>query len=67
MKIASRQVASFLAKPPDNISAILLHGSDSGLRSSQSQQLASLYSSNPDDVFSVTASAARASAASPAK
>ena len=54
MKIVSRQIASFLAKPPDNISAILLHGSDSGLRSSRSQQLATLYSDNLDDVFSVT-------------
>ena len=54
MKIAPRQIASFLAKPPDKISAILLHGSDSGLRSSRSQQLANLYSDNLDDVFSVT-------------
>ncbi len=54
MKIAPRQVASFLAKPPDNISAVLLHGSDSGLRSSRSQQLATLYSDDLDDVFSVT-------------
>ena len=54
MKIAPRQIASFLAKPPDKISAILLHGSDSGLRSSRSQQLANLYSDDLDDVFSVT-------------
>ena len=54
MKIAPRQIASFLAKPPDKISAILLHGSDSGLRSSRSQQLAALYSDDLDDVFSVT-------------
>ena len=54
MKIAPRQIASFLAKPPDKISAILLHGSDSGLRSSRSQQLAALYSNDLDDVFSVT-------------
>jgi len=54
MKIAPRQIASFLAKPPDKISAILLHGSDSGLRSSRSQQLAALYSDDRDDVFSVT-------------
>ena len=54
MKIAPRQTASFLAKPPDKISAILLHGSDSGLRSSRTQQLAALYSDNLDDVFSVT-------------
>ena len=54
MKIAPRQIASFLAKPPDNISAILFHGSDSGLRSVRSQQLATLYSDDLDDVFSVT-------------
>ena len=54
MKIAPRQITSFLAKPPDQISAILLHGSDSGLRSSRSQQLANHYSDDLDDVFSVT-------------
>ncbi len=54
MKIAPRQIASFLAKPPDKISAILLHGSDSGLRSSRSQQLATHYNDDLDDVFSVT-------------
>ena len=54
MKVAPRQIASFLAKPPDKINAILLHGSDAGLRSSRSQQLAALYSHDLDDVFSVT-------------
>ena len=54
MKIASRQIASFLAKPPEKISTILFHGSDSGLRSSRSQQLAARYSDDLDDVFSVT-------------
>ena len=54
MKIAPRQIASFLAKPSDKICAILLYGSDSGLRSSRSQQLAALYGDNLDDVFSVT-------------
>ena len=54
MKIAPRQIASFLSKPPDRISAILLHGSDSGLRSNRSQQLAAHYSDDLDDVFSVT-------------
>ena len=54
MKIAPRQIASFLAKPPDKISAILLHGSDSGLRSSRSQQLATHYNDDLHDVFSVT-------------
>lgn len=54
MKVAPRQIASFLAKPPDKICAILLHGSDAGLRSSRSQQLATLFSDDLDDVFSVT-------------
>ena len=54
MKIAPREIASFLAKPPDKICAILLHGSDAGLRSSRGKQLAALYSANLDDVFSVT-------------
>ena len=54
MKIAPRQIASFLAKPPDKICAILLHGSDAGQRSSRSQQVAALYSDDLDDVFSVT-------------
>jgi DNA polymerase III subunit delta len=54
MKIAPRQIANFLAKPPDQIRAILLHGSDVGLRSSRARHLATLYSDNLDDVFSVT-------------
>jgi len=54
MKIAPRQIAHFLAKPPPKISAILLHGSDAGLRAERSRQLAALYSDNLDDVFSVT-------------
>ena len=54
MKIAPRQIASFLAKPPDKISAILLHGSDSGLRSTRSQELSKLYNDDLNDVFSVT-------------
>ena len=54
MKIAPRQIASFLAKPPVKIRSILLHGSDSGLRSYRSRQLAAFYSDNLDDVFSVT-------------
>ena len=54
MKIAPRQIASFLAKPPDKIRSILLHGSDAGLRSYRSRQLAALYNDNLDDVFSVT-------------
>ena len=54
MKISPRQIANFLAKPPEKVRSILLHGSDSGLRSYRSQQLAILYSDDLDDVFSVT-------------
>ena len=54
MKIAPQQIARFLAKPPEKISAILFHGSDSGLRSVRSQQLAAFYNDDLDDVFSVT-------------
>ena len=54
MKITPRQIPSFLSKPPDKICAILLHGSDAGLRSSRAQQLAAYYSDDLDDVFSVT-------------
>ena len=54
MKVAPRQIASFLANPPDEIRAILLHGSDVGLRSSRAHHLAKLYNDDLDDVFSVT-------------
>ena len=54
MKITSKQISNFLAKPSEKICAILLHGSDAGLRSTRSRQLASLYCDNLDDVFSVT-------------
>ena len=60
MKIAPRQISSFFAKPPDKISAILLHGSDSGLRSSRSQRLAAIYNDDLNDVFSVTRISANA-------
>ena len=53
MKIAPRQIASFLANHRTKWS-ILLHGSDSGLRSYRKQQLADFYSDDLDDVFSVT-------------
>ena len=54
MKIAPKQIVSFLAKPSDKICAILLHGTDAGLRSSRARHLATLYSNNLEDVFSVT-------------
>ena len=54
MKISPRQIAGFLAKPPNKIRSILLHGSDHGLRFCRSQQLATLYCDDLDDVFSVT-------------
>ena len=52
MKIAPRQIPSFLSKPPDKIYAVLFHGSDAGRRSSRAHQLATYY--NDDHVFSVT-------------
>ena len=54
MKIAPKQIVSFLAKPSDKICAILLHGTDAGLRSSRARHLATLYSDDLGDVFSVT-------------
>ena len=54
MKIAPRQAASFLSSVPQTIRAVLLHGNDLGLISERGRQLASQYSDDPDDVFSVT-------------
>ena len=67
MKISSQQIVSFLAKPPDKIRSILLHGNDSGLRSYRSQQLATLYSDDLDDVFSVTRISGAALSGEPGK
>lgn len=54
MKIAPRQAASFLSSVPQTIRAVLLHGNDLGLISERGRKLASQYSDNLDDVFSVT-------------
>ena len=54
MKISPKQIVSFLTKPSDKICAILLHGTDAGLRSSRAHHLATLYSDDLGDVFSVT-------------
>ncbi len=54
MKITPRQVNAFMAKPPNNLVAILFHGNDSGLINERAKQLAQLFSNDLDDVFSVT-------------
>ena len=54
MKVAPRQAASFLSSVPQDIRAVLLHGNDVGLISERGRQLASQYSSDLEDVFSVT-------------
>ena len=54
MKIAPRQIASFLTKPPAGINAVLFHGNDLGMIRERANQFAHLFSDNLDDVFSVT-------------
>ena len=54
MKVAPRQISSFLTKPPAEINAVLFHGNDLGLISARARQFATLFSDNLDDVFSVT-------------
>ena len=54
MKIAPRQASSFLASIPPNIRALLLHGNDLGLISERARKVASSFSDDLDDVFSVT-------------
>ena len=54
MKIAPRQIASFLTKPPAEITTVLFHGNDLGMISERAKQFAHLFSDNLDDVFSVT-------------
>ena len=54
MKVPQRQISTFLRKPPTEIRAALLHGTDAGLIAERSKTLALLYASDPDDVFSVT-------------
>jgi DNA polymerase-3 subunit delta len=54
MKVAPRQTTSFLNAIPATIRAILLHGSDVGQISERASLIAKKYSTDLDDVFSVT-------------
>jgi len=54
MKVAPRQAASFLSSVPQTIRAVLLHGNDQGLIAERGRKLASRFSQDLDDVFSVT-------------
>lgn len=54
MKVAPRQIASFLSAIPAGINAALLHGNDLGLISERAGEIARQISDNLDDVFSVT-------------
>ncbi len=54
MKVAPRQISSFLNSIPKNIRAVLLHGSDLGLISERAKEIAGQISTDLDDVFSVT-------------
>ena len=54
MKILPRQINNFLKDPPKDITAVLFHGSDLGLISERSKNLALFFNKNLDDVFSVS-------------
>ena len=54
MKIQTRQIAGLLKQPPAHMRAFLFHGNDIGLIHERALALASHYSDNLDDVFSVT-------------
>ena len=54
MKITPRQINAFMAKPPDNLAAVLFHGNDRGLISERAKKFAQHFSNDLDDVFSVT-------------
>ena len=54
MKIQTRQIAGLLKQPPAHLRAFLFHGNDIGLIHERAFLLASQYSDNLDDVFSVT-------------
>ena len=54
MKVAPRQIQSFLSAIPPPIRATLLHGSDIGLIGERARKIASHFSDDLDDVFSVT-------------
>ena len=54
MKVAPRQIQSFLSAIPTPIRATLLHGSDIGLIGERARKIAAHFSDDLDDVFSVT-------------
>ena len=54
MKVTPRQVKDFLSAIPSSVRAVLLHGSDLGLMGERARQIASKFSDDLDDVFSVT-------------
>ena len=54
MKVAPRQIQSFLSAIPTSIRATLLHGSDIGLIGERARKIAAHFSDDLDDVFSVT-------------
>ena len=54
MKVAPRQANAFLASIPATVRALLLHGNDLGLISERARNLATAFSDDLDDVFSVT-------------
>ncbi len=54
MKVAPRQANAFLATIPAAVRALLLHGNDLGLISERARKVATAFSDDLDDVFSVT-------------
>ena len=54
MKVAPRQANAFLASIPATVRALLLHGNDLGLISERARKVATAFSDDLDDVFSVT-------------
>ena len=54
MKVAPRQASAFLASIPAAVRALLLHGNDLGLISERARKVATAFSDDLDDVFSVT-------------
>ena len=54
MKVAPRQANAFLASIPAAVRALLLHGNDLGLISERAREVATAFSDDLDDVFSVT-------------
>ena len=54
MKVAPRQANAFIASIPVAVRALLLHGNDLGLISERAHRVATAFSDDLDDVFSVT-------------